>query len=118
MEKPRALIVDDEADLRELVELTLSRMGLAVSSAATVGEAVGLLSRMNFDLCFTDMRLPDGSGLELVAHISRHHPDLPVAMITAYGSVDAAVQALKAGAFDFLSSRSTSRCCARWPIRH
>jgi len=103
MEKPRALIVDDEADLRELVELTLSRMGLAVSSAATVGEAVGLLSRMNFDLCFTDMRLPDGSGLELVAHISRHHPDLPVAMITAYGSVDAAVQALKAGAFDFLS---------------
>ncbi len=103
MEKPRALIVDDEADLRELVELTLSRMGLAVSSAASVGEAVTFLSRMNFDLCFTDMRLPDGSGLELVAHISRHHPDLPVAMITAYGSVDAAVQALKAGAFDFLS---------------
>jgi two-component system response regulator PilR (NtrC family) len=103
MEKPRALIVDDEADLRELVELTLTRMGLAVSSAATVGEAIALLSRMNFDLCFTDMRLPDGSGLELVAHISRHHPDLPVAMITAYGSVDAAVQALKVGAFDFLS---------------
>jgi two-component system response regulator PilR (NtrC family) len=103
MEKPRALIVDDEADLRELVELTLSRMGLAVSSAANVAEAVGLLSRINFDLCFTDMRLPDGSGLELVAHINRHHPDLPVAMITAYGSVDAAVQALKAGAFDFLS---------------
>ena len=97
------LIVDDEPDIRELLEITLGRMKLVTTSAATVGEAKALLREGCFDLCLTDMRLPDGDGIELVAHIQRRHPDLPVAVITAYGSMDTAVAALKAGAFDFVS---------------
>jgi two-component system, NtrC family, response regulator PilR len=103
MQKNTALIVDDEADILELMSITLSRMGLQVETAASVAEARNKLNGQRFDLCFTDMRLPDGSGLELLAHVSRNFPDLPVAMITAYGNVEAAVQALKAGAFDFVS---------------
>lgn len=103
MQKIAALIVDDESDILELMSITLGRMGLQVDTAGSVGEARDKLDRQRFDLCFTDMRLPDGSGLELLQHASRHHPDLPMAMITAYGNVEAAVQALKAGAFDFVS---------------
>jgi two-component system response regulator PilR (NtrC family) len=97
------LVVDDEADIRELLELTLLRMGLAVESAASVAEAHALLRTRQFDLCLTDMRLPDGEGLELVRYIGENCKDLPVAVITAYGSAENAVAALKAGAFDYLS---------------
>jgi len=97
------LVVDDEADIRELLELTLMRMGLAVESAASVAEAHTLLQEKQFDLCLTDMRLPDGEGLDLVRYIGEHCKDLPVAVITAYGSAENAVAALKAGAFDYLS---------------
>ena len=97
------LVVDDEADIRELLELTLVRMGLAVECAASVAEAQALLKAKRFDLCLTDMRLPDGAGLDLVRHIGEHCGDLPVAVITAYGSAENAVAALKAGAFDYLS---------------
>jgi len=97
------LVVDDEADIRELLELTLLRMGLAVAPAASVAEASALLKARRFDLCLTDMRLPDGDGLELVRYIGEHCADLPVAVITAYGSAENAVAALKAGAFDYLS---------------
>lgn len=97
------LVVDDEADIRELLELTLLRMGLVVESAASVSVAKDLLKARRFDLCLTDMRLPDGEGLDLVRHISEHCGDLPVAVITAYGSAENAVAALKAGAFDYLS---------------
>ena len=98
-----ALIVDDEPDIRELLEITLSRMQLETRSAADLGQAKALLDAHRFDLCLTDMRLPDGNGIELVEHIQHHHPQVPVAMITAYGSMETAVQALKAGAFDFVS---------------
>ena len=97
------LVVDDEADIRELLELTLMRMGLAVESAANLAEAHALLGSRQFDLCLTDMRLPDGDGLDLVRYISESGKDLPVAVITAYGSTENAVAALKAGAFDYLS---------------
>ncbi|MBO9717333.1 MAG: sigma-54-dependent Fis family transcriptional regulator [Pseudoxanthomonas sp.] len=98
-----ALIVDDERDIRELLVLTLGRMGLRVDTAANLAEARELLSGNRYDLCFTDMRLPDGSGIDLVGEIARNYPQTPVAMITAFGSMDLAVEALKAGAFDFVS---------------
>ncbi|MCK9538683.1 sigma-54-dependent transcriptional regulator [Dokdonella sp.] len=103
MSKHYALVVDDERDIRELLTLTLGRMDLIVETAATVGEARERLASRNYALCFTDMRLPDGSGQEIIAIIAAQYPDTPVAMITAYGNVDAAVDALKAGAFDFVS---------------
>jgi two-component system response regulator PilR (NtrC family) len=99
---PRVLIVDDEADLLELLELTLLRMGLEPQRAMKVNEARQRLEEEWFDLCLTDMRLPDGTGLELVEYIAQHHPQLPVAVITAFGSAENAVAALKAGAFDYL----------------
>ena len=102
-EPTKALIVDDEPDIRELLEITLGRMKLDTRSARNVKEARELLAREPFDLCLTDMRLPDGSGLDLVQYIQQRHPQTPVAMITAYGSLDTAIQALKAGAFDFLT---------------
>jgi two-component system response regulator PilR (NtrC family) len=101
--QPRVLLVDDEPDLLELLELTLSRMGLDTTRAETVAEAVGLLDAEAFDLCLTDMRLPDGPGLRVVEHINQKGLDLPVAVITAYGSAENAVAALKAGAFDYLA---------------
>ncbi|KAF7597713.1 MAG: sigma-54-dependent Fis family transcriptional regulator [Candidatus Dactylopiibacterium carminicum] len=97
------LVVDDEADIRELVELSLLRMGLAVESAGSVAEALRMLDERQYRLCLTDMRLPDGDGLQVVRHIAERGGDLPVAVITAYGSMDNAVVALKAGAFDYLS---------------
>ena len=98
-----ALVVDDERDIRELLVLTLGRMGLRISTAANLAEARELLASNPYDLCITDMRLPDGNGIELVTEIAQHYPRTPVAMITAFGSMDLAVEALKAGAFDFVS---------------
>jgi two-component system response regulator PilR (NtrC family) len=103
MTRQRAQIVDDEPDIRELLEITLGRMKLDTRSARNVKEAHEWLAKEPFDLCLTDMRLPDGSGLELVQHIQQRHPQVPVAMITAYGSLETAIKALKAGAFDFLT---------------
>ena len=98
-----ALVVDDEADIRELLELTLSRMGVATRAVENLADAKAALRQGRFDLCLTDMRLPDGSGIDLIGHLQEHAPDTPAAVITAYGSMDAAVEALKAGAFDFVS---------------
>lgn len=103
MSRQRALIVDDEPDIRELLEITLGRMKLDTRSARDVKEAREWLAREPFDLCLTDMRLPDGTGLDLVQYIQQRHPHMPVAMITAYGSLDTAINALKAGAFDYLT---------------
>ncbi len=103
MKRALALVVDDEPDIRELLELTLARMDIATRGAATLAEARALLGRHPFQLCLTDMRLPDGNGLDLVRHIQERFPDVPVAVITAFGSMESAVQALKAGAFDFVS---------------
>ncbi|MFA7279748.1 MAG: sigma-54 dependent transcriptional regulator [Sterolibacterium sp.] len=99
----RVLVVDDEPDIRELLDLTLARMGLAADCVGSVGEAKRLLTEKRYRLCLTDMRLPDGEGLELVRHIGEHCQELPVAVITAYGSMENAVSALKAGAFDYLA---------------
>jgi len=96
------LVVDDEADIRELLGMTLIRMGLEPLCAGSVAEAMELLGGNTFELCLTDMRLADGDGLSIVEHITRHHPQLPVAVITAHGSAENAVAALKAGAFDYL----------------
>ena len=99
----RVLVVDDEPDIRELLELTLAKMGLGVDSAGSVGEAKARLREHRYQLCLTDMRLPDGEGLDLVRHIATLPGDLPVAVITAHGSAENAVAALKAGAFDYVS---------------
>lgn len=99
----RVLVVDDEPDIRELLDLTLARMGLAADCAGSLAEAKRLLKNGRYRLCLTDMRLPDGEGLDLVRHIGEHCQELPVAVITAYGSMENAVSALKAGAFDYLA---------------
>ncbi len=101
--KPTVLIVDDEPDLVELVKLTLERMNLATAAAGDLATARRLLGEKRFELCLADMRLPDGDGLDLVAWIQQHQPQVPVAVITAHGNVETAVRALKAGAFDFVS---------------
>lgn len=101
--QPRVLVVDDEADLRSLLEITLGRMGLHTRTAANLAQARQLLREHDFALCLTDMRLPDGTGLELIEEIQQQHPGLPVAMITAYGNMELAVEALRAGAFDCIS---------------
>ena len=101
--KSQILVIDDEADIRELLGLTLSRMGLDAHCAASIAEADALLAKNSYDLCLTDMRLPDGDGLAVVETIAKRHPDLPVAVITAHGSAENAVAALKAGAFDYVS---------------
>ena len=103
MASPTILIVDDEPDLVELVTLTLQRMKLQTKSAGDVASATELLKSQRFELCLTDMRLPDGNGLDLVEWIQSHQPNLPVAVITAHGNVESAVRALKLGAFDFVS---------------
>lgn len=102
MTSPRVLVVDDEADLRELLEITLVRMGLDVDSAETLKEARALLAGGDYGLVLTDMRLPDGLGLELVRELAASNRNIPVAVVTAYGSADNAVVALKAGAFDYV----------------
>ncbi|MFN0161016.1 MAG: sigma-54-dependent transcriptional regulator [Burkholderiales bacterium] len=100
---PRILVVDDEADIRELLELTLVRMGLTVDLAPGVEAAKVLIAEHSYDLCLTDMRMTDGNGLDLVRHVAQNCKDLPIAVITAHGTADNAVAALKAGAFDYLS---------------
>lgn len=102
MTAQRALIVDDEPDIRELLEITLGRMGIETSAAPDLATAYELLAQHEFDLCLTDMKLPDGNGLELVEYIAQDLPALPVAVITAFGSMDVAINALKTGAFDFV----------------
>ena len=101
--KSNVLVIDDEADIRELLGMTLKRMGLETHCVASTAEAFALLAKNSYDLCLTDMRLPDGDGLGVVDHVSKHHPSLPVAVITAHGSTENAVAALKAGAFDYLA---------------
>src|SRR5204862_7705467 len=103
--QPKVLVVDDEPDLLELLELTLSRMGLDTTRAESVNDALRLLDREPFDLCLTDMRLPDGEGLRVVEYISQKAIDVPVGVITAFGSAENAVAALQARAFDYLSKR-------------
>lgn len=102
MTTPCVLIIDDEPDLREVLELTLLRMGLETASAEDVATARAQLARRRFDLVLTDMRLPDGDGLEIIRYVAQHSPSTPVAVITAYGSTENAIAALKAGAFDYL----------------
>ncbi|MES9850871.1 MAG: sigma-54 dependent transcriptional regulator [Candidatus Thiodiazotropha sp. L084R] len=103
MTQPTALIVDDEPDICELLEITLLRMGIDAHSVFDMTTAKKLLSEQSFDLCLSDMRLPDGNGIDLVRHINQTYPQLPVAMITAHGNMELAIEALKAGAFDFVS---------------
>ena len=103
MTRSQVLVVDDEAHIRELLTMTLVRMGLDAHCAASTTEAMALLGKQRYDLCLTDMRLPDGDGLAVLDYVSRNHPSMPVAVITAYGSAENAVAALKAGAFDYLA---------------
>jgi len=97
-----ALVVDDEPDIRELLEITLGRMGITTRAAANLADARAVLAEAQVDLCLTDLQLPDGHGVDLVTFITERRPEIPVAVITAYGSMDVAIAALKAGAFDFL----------------
>ena len=99
----KALVIDDEPDIRELLAITLRQLQLGVTTAAGLKEGIDALKRDTFDFCLTDMRLPDGNGLELIDHIQLMYPELPVAMITAYGNAEMAVQALQRGAFDYVS---------------
>jgi two-component system, NtrC family, response regulator PilR len=103
MSQALALIVDDESDILELLEITLGRMQVDCVQAADLRQAYGALEGHAFDLCLTDMRLPDGDGISLVQRIAERHPHLPVAVITAHGSMQTAIEAMKAGAFDFVS---------------
>jgi two-component system response regulator PilR (NtrC family) len=103
MKKPLALIVDDEPDIRELLEITLNRMAIETCSAEDVSGAKKFLQLKSFDLCLTDMKLPDGNGLELVDFIQTLPVTLPVAVITAHGNMESAILAMKKGAFDFIS---------------
>jgi two-component system response regulator PilR (NtrC family) len=103
MTKQRILVVDDEPDIRELLEITLLRMGLEAHCAADFSTAKMWLKEAEYDLCLTDMKLPDGDGITLVKHIQQHCPNTPTAVITAHGSIDMAIKAMKAGAFDFVS---------------
>lgn len=103
MTSKRALIIDDEPDIRELLEITLGRMQIQTDTADSVSSAKQLLATHNYHLCLTDMHLPDGKGLEIVELIQQRYPQLPVAVITAHGSVDTAIESMKAGAFDFIS---------------
>ena len=103
MNRPLALIVDDEPDIRELLEITLARMDIDSHSAASVADALQRLAESSYKLCLVDMRLPDGNGIDIVRHVAADHPDTPIAMITAHGNMQTAIEALKAGAFDFVS---------------
>lgn len=103
MSQPLALVIDDEPDICELLTLTLARMNIQTQAAVDIKSGKKLLASEAFDLCLTDMRLPDGDGLELVEWMQTHAPGIPVAVITAHGNVETAVQALKLGAFDFIT---------------
>lgn len=103
MEENCALIIDDEPDIRELLDITLSRMNIRCTSASDLKTAKSRLREQNFDICLTDMRLPDGDGVEFVSYVQKHYPDMPVAVITAHGNMETAITALKSGAFDFVT---------------
>jgi two-component system response regulator PilR (NtrC family) len=103
MTAKHVLIIDDEPDICELIEITLARMGLNSRSAMNIADALNLIEAEHFDLCLTDMRLPDGDGIEMVKYVQKNHPSIPIAVITAHGNMELAVNALKAGAFDFVS---------------
>lgn len=103
MTQSKILIIDDEPDIRELLEITLGRLKLATQSVGTIKEATETLKKETFDLCLTDMKLPDGDGLDFIEYTQQHYPQMPIAMITAHGSMDTAIIALKAGAFDYLT---------------
>ncbi|MBN9287765.1 MAG: sigma-54-dependent Fis family transcriptional regulator [Gammaproteobacteria bacterium 39-13] len=98
-----ALIIDDEPDICRLLEITLNRMSIKTLSVHNLQEAKKALRTRTFDLCLTDMRLPDGDGLDLVSFVQENHPNLPIAVITAHGNMETAIRALKSGAFDFIS---------------
>lgn len=101
--QPRVLLVDDEPDILELLEMTLLKMGLRVDTAANVRQALAKLAEQRYDLCLTDMRMPDGEGLQIVQYITQQNLDVPVAVITAHGNLENAIHVLKAGAFDYLA---------------
>ena len=103
MKKPLALIIDDEPDIRELLEITLNRMDIQTFCAEDMHSAKKIFAEHNFDLCLTDMKLPDGNGLDFVSYIQQSNTPIPCAVITAHGSMDIAIKAMKQGAFDFLS---------------
>lgn len=103
MRKSRALIIDDEPDIRELLEITLGRMGIETDSAADLQQAGDLIEKRPYDLCLTDMKLPDGNGIDFVKKVQREYPQIPIAVFTAHGNMDTAIEAMKAGAFDFIS---------------
>lgn len=103
MNSRHALIIDDEPDIRELLEITLQRMEVSCVAVGNLASAYQALASQSFDLCLADLRLPDGDGLDLVRHIGSHHPQLPVAVITAHGNMETAIEALKSGAFDFIA---------------
>lgn len=103
MTQPSVLLVDDEPDILKLLEITLGRMELSTRSVSSLAEAKSALKQKVPDLCLTDMRLPDGNGLTLIEHMQNNHPEVPIAMITAHGSVESAIEALKLGAFDFVT---------------
>ena len=103
MSKARALIVDDEPDILDLMRITFARMGVGAHGVGTLAAAYQALRAERFDFCLTDMRLPDGDGIDLVRHATEHYPTMPIAMATAYGNMESAVAAMKAGAFDFVS---------------
>lgn len=100
---PQALVIDDEPDILELLTMTLSKMSIDCTAVENIAQAKQALSQQKFDLCLTDMRLPDGTGLDFVKHVQESQPELPIAVITAHGSMDMAIEALKSGAFDFVS---------------
>ncbi len=103
MSQPLALIIDDEPDIRELLSITLERMQIDSLAAENLGDSRDLLEKHDFSICLTDLRLPDGDGVEFIQYLQKHYPHLPVAVITAHGSMETAIQALKLGAFDFLT---------------
>jgi two-component system response regulator PilR (NtrC family) len=103
MTEKSVLIIDDEPDIRELLEITLLRMGLNTYTAGTVKEALECLNTYQLDLCLTDMKLPDGTGIDIVNYIQHHCPDLPIAVITAFGNMETAVESLTSGAYDYVT---------------
>lgn len=103
IDNPQILIIDDEPDIRHLLTMCIVQMGISVDAAKDVAEAHKLLKANHYHFCITDMKLPDGNGLEIVEHCQKHLPKMPIAVITAFGNTDIAVDAMKLGAFDFLA---------------
>ena len=101
--QPLVLLVDDEEDLCLLMQMTLARMGIKTHLAYRVEQAKKFFTEFQYDACLTDLNLPDGNGLDLVKHVTQNYPNTPIAVLTAYGNMDIAIAALKAGAFDFVS---------------